>query len=367
MRRGAEEAAERDGHPGAAGSARPDEGEDDEGNAEGDQSRGRLQKKPEKVAGQAAGFVEGRFFRMAEGDEDGKEHEGAQKEGAEELRRSTVFHGLGFYVRPAAASTGVRVRRPAPVNAVRGYGIVSRKSGVSGFHPKPMSLLKEKPRPAIWLGALFFTIFAAIAAALLARHDLALARWAQSLPRAHDNYTLWWFVENFGEIPTWTVVGMAAVFYFLSFRVGRWRRFRPALAFVLLTELIGPGLFNLALKYTINRPRPGNGLGFFPLFAIGPDRTDNGFPSGHTASAFVLLALAYLIPRSKPVLRRLAAAFFAAWGLAVGLSRVIWGVHYPTDVLFGALITIAVEWILWQGWFKKRIENADPGPGAAPI
>ena len=77
MRRGAEEAAERDGHPGAAGSARPDEGEDDEGNAEGDQSRGRLQKKPEKVAGQAAGFVEGRFFRMAEGDEEGKEHEGA--------------------------------------------------------------------------------------------------------------------------------------------------------------------------------------------------------------------------------------------------------------------------------------------------
>jgi membrane-associated phospholipid phosphatase len=360
--RRAEEAAERDGHSGAAGSARPDEGEDDEGDAEGDQGRGRLQKKPEKMAGHTAGFVEGRFFRMAEGDEDGKEDEGAQKEGAEELRRSTGFHGSGFYARLAAASTGVRVRRPAPVNAVRGYGIVCRRFGVSGLHEKPMDLLKVKPRPAIWLGALFFTIFAAVAAAVLARHDLALARWAQSLPRAHDNYTLWWFVENFGEIPTWTVVSLAAVFFALSYRIGRWRRFRPALAFVLLTELIGPGLFNLVLKYTINRPRPGNGLGFFPLFAIGPDRTDNGFPSGHTASAFVLLALAYLVPRSKPVLRRLAAGFFMAWGLAVAVSRVIWGVHYPTDVLFGALITIAVEWLLWTAWFRERVEAAAADP-----
>jgi membrane-associated phospholipid phosphatase len=223
-----------------------------------------------------------------------------------------------------------------------------------------MRMWKEKPRPAVWLGTLVFLAAAAAAAVLLAPHDLALSRWAQGLPRAHDNFTLWWFVEYFGEIPTWTVVTLAALFYASSIRLERWKRYRPAMAFVLLTELLGPGFFNLALKYTINRPRPGNGLGFFPLFAIGPDRTDNGFPSGHTASAFVLLALAYLVPRSKPFLRRLAAACFLAWGLLVGFSRVIWGVHYPTDVLFGALITILVEWILWQIWFKKRIEKAGP-------
>jgi lipid A 4'-phosphatase len=225
-----------------------------------------------------------------------------------------------------------------------------------------MNLPKEKPRRAVWPWALLLAALAAAAAAVvLARHDLALSRWAQGIPRAHDNYTLWWFVENFGEIPTWSVVGLAAAFYGLSSRIGRWKRFRPAMAFILLTEILGPGLINLGLKYTINRPRPGNGLGFFPLFAIGPDRTDNGFPSGHTASAFVLLALAYLVPRSRPFLRRLAAVCFVSWGLAVGLSRVIWGVHYPTDVFFGALITILVEGILWQVWFRKRIAAADPG------
>ncbi len=213
---------------------------------------------------------------------------------------------------------------------------------------------KKQVRTTV-LWAVLFLAAATASAVILAPHDLALSNWAQHLPRAHDNLTVWWFVENYGEIPTWTIVGLAAVAYALSFRTGRWKRFRPALLFLLLTELIGPGLLNRGLKFMINRPRPGSGLGFFPLFAVGPARSDNGFPSGHTASAFVLLALAYLVPRSKPVLRRLAAACFIAWGLVVASSRVIWGVHYPTDVLFGALITVAVEYALWAGWFKKKV------------
>jgi len=223
--------------------------------------------------------------------------------------------------------------------------------------------MDKKPlRPSAVAGVLFFAAAAAAAAIILARHDQSLARWAQGLPRAHDNWTIWWIVENYGEVPTWAVISLAAAAYALSVRIRRWRRFRPALLFLLLTELIGPGLINLALKYTINRPRPGNPLGFFPLFSIGPDRTDNGFPSGHTASAFVLLALAYLIPRTKPALRLAASACFISWGLVVAVSRVIWGVHYPTDVFFGGLITIAVEWLLWAGWFRKKVEAGHSPP-----
>jgi membrane-associated phospholipid phosphatase len=224
--------------------------------------------------------------------------------------------------------------------------------------------MARKPvRPAV--AAAFLVLAAALAAAavFLAGHDLALSNQAQNLPRAHDNWTVWWVVENYGELPTWIVVGLAAAAYALSFRVRRWKRFRPALAFLMLTDLIGPGLLNLGLKYTINRPRPGNGLGFFPLFAIGPNAHDNGFPSGHTATAFVLLALAYLIPRSKPVWRGLAGVLFVGWGLVVAASRVIWGVHYPTDVFFGALITIAVEYILWTAVFRAKVEAA-AGPSA---
>ncbi len=221
--------------------------------------------------------------------------------------------------------------------------------------------MERKRRFLIGAGLLLSAAALAAAAVFLARHDLALSNGARALPRAHDNFTLWWYVENYGELVTWAVVTLAAAVWAASFRMAGWKRFRPALAFLLLTELLGPGLFNLGLKYTINRPRPGNPLGFHPLFSRGHDPHDNGFPSGHTASAFVLLALAYLVPRSRPLLRRLAAACFIVWGLAVGFSRVIWGVHYPTDVLFGALITVAVEAVLWRVWFRKRVAAADPG------
>jgi membrane-associated phospholipid phosphatase len=221
---------------------------------------------------------------------------------------------------------------------------------------------KKKLRPAVVVGLLVLLTLLAFMTAYLARHDLALSNWAQHLPRAHDNFTIWWLVENYGEWPTWIVLGIGIMAYFLSFEIERWRRFRPALQFLFLTEMIGPGLLNLGLKYAINRPRPGNSLGFFPLFSVGPDRTDNGFPSGHTASAFVLLALAYLIPRSKPILRRLVGACFFSWGVVVAVSRVVWGAHYPTDVFFGALITVIVEYVLWAGWFKKRVEGGLSGP-----
>jgi undecaprenyl-diphosphatase len=68
-----------------------------------------------------------------------------------------------------------------------------------------------------------------------------------------------------------------------------------------------------------------------PLYAV----HSSSFPAGHAATAFAGAAvLAYVVPRLAPLLFLIAAL--------IGFSRVYVGVHYPTDVLGGAAIGLAV-------------------------
>ncbi len=68
------------------------------------------------------------------------------------------------------------------------------------------------------------------------------------------------------------------------------------------------------------------------------------FPSGHTlhAVAFTLVALHYY-----PLLAWLLLPFT----VLVALSRLVLGLHYPSDVLAGALMGAALAWLTVQPWF----------------
>lgn len=197
---------------------------------------------------------------------------------------------------------------------------------------------------------------------LFARYDLALSDAARALPDAHADYSFWWLVNYYGEVPTWTTVVLAALVGLGSFLVPRWGRalagYRPHILFFIGTAALGPGLLNHGLKALFNRPRPGDALGFLKVLVIGPADHDNSFPSGHTAAAFVLFALVFLIPRTRPLLRALAGTGFFLWGAAVGAARVVYGAHYPSDVLFGALVTLTVEIVLWGAVFRRRVHPA---------
>jgi len=205
-----------------------------------------------------------------------------------------------------------------------------------------------------------------VLAVMFARYDLAISNAAQALPGAHDSLSFWWFVDAYGEAPMWMVVAAAAFVYFGSFAQARWKTFRPQLWFIFWSAIIGPGIINHGLKLLVHRPRPGGGSGFTPLFRIGRSISNNSFPSGHTAGAFILFALVYLVPRSRPVLRTIAGLIFLAWGTAVGLARVVWGAHYPSDVLLGALITLTVEFVLWLAVFRRRCSSSVSGMGRDP-
>lgn len=84
------------------------------------------------------------------------------------------------------------------------------------------------------------------------------------------------------------------------------------------------------LKYTINRQRPYERYhDIIPL----TDESTSSFPSGHTTAAFATATtLTMLKPRWYVII--------PAYGYAgmVAYSRMHLGMHYPSDVLMGALI-----------------------------
>jgi undecaprenyl-diphosphatase len=110
----------------------------------------------------------------------------------------------------------------------------------------------------------------------------------------------------------------------------------------------------MGLKALFDRERP-------PLRYAEPDplvRTpqDGSFPSGHAATSFAAATiLSFAYPRFAPFLFVLAAA--------VGWSRVYVGVHYPLDILggavLGALVAIALRQLVRARQRSLQVRRED--------
>jgi undecaprenyl-diphosphatase len=127
-----------------------------------------------------------------------------------------------------------------------------------------------------------------------------------------------------------------------------WRRPRFFLL-VLAADGLGDGISGL-LRAAIPRDRPP--LRYpepRPLVAV---PGSHSFPSGHTTTSF---ACATVIALAAP--RLAVPAFLLA--LAIGFSRIYVGVHYPLDVLGGAVLGVAIA-LLLRAAVRLRSSRAQP-------
>lgn len=113
-------------------------------------------------------------------------------------------------------------------------------------------------------------------------------------------------------------------------------------------SVVTASIITTILKHSIKRTRP---------FITYPDiekATSGGgysFPSGHTSDAF---SLATSVTLAYPKWYIIVPAF--AWASAVGYSRMDLGVHYPSDVLMGAVTGAGSAYLCYKGqqWLHKK-------------
>jgi lipid A 4'-phosphatase len=135
---------------------------------------------------------------------------------------------------------------------------------------------------------------------------------------------------------------------------------RPLILFYFVAVMaIGPGLIvNTLLKEHWGRARPSqvtefNGTKMFtPAFVLSNQCNSNcSFVSGHSGGTFGLIALALLAKRR----RTLAMASAIGLGSLVGLTRIIQGGHFLSDVIFSFVFVYLTAKILYTLTFEKHL------------
>lgn len=227
------------------------------------------------------------------------------------------------YLLPGWA-TGAALRLPLPPGFWPQAGIVA--AAVAGICVLSLQASLREMRHSSLLAA-------ACAALLLAALSLGYARLQafdqgllqllqQQRQPALDNVML--LLSQLGDGHSLLLVASALLGTLLLGR--QWR----AAVFAGLT-LLGTALANALFKQLIARSRPDTLLEPLGSFS---------FPSGHSSASFALFfVLAILAGREQPARMRLTWVVLACLpALAIAVSRLYLGVHWPSDLIAGALL-----------------------------
>jgi len=137
----------------------------------------------------------------------------------------------------------------------------------------------------------------------------------------------------------------AALYVIIFWAAQLWVTKKRSLAFDYLVALLITVAVTEGLKFAIGRWRPEMFYGAANVHllkpALFPDFTDPSFPSGHTSRAFLLATLIGLHERRW-------LRFLLPYAIIAGLARVYEGAHYPSDILAGALVGIAIGFLFWR-------------------
>ena len=191
--------------------------------------------------------------------------------------------------------------------------------------------------------------------AALAGFDASVSQAAIGWPDRVRGFFFW--VTDYG-LSDWILIPSLIIFVLAAlitrFVLNRRQRLLGAqIAAIAAFIFIGvglPGLVANLLKRVIGRSRPElfDTIGPFGFHNVFNDYTYQSFPSGHTTTSFAFACvIGFLWPRLLPLALIVAAT--------VGVSRVVVGMHYPTDVIGGIVVGTVGAYAVRNAFAERRV------------
>lgn len=156
---------------------------------------------------------------------------------------------------------------------------------------------------------------------------------------------LWWWISS-----KWLWIPLYAIILFFIIKQFRLKSISIIL-FIILGIVISDQVSSSIIKEMVHRLRPSHNTEFAQLVHIVNDYRGGmfGFVSSHAANTFMFATFTSVLFKN-----RIYSLMIFTWAIIVSYSRIALGVHYPADIIGGALVGISVSLILY--WIYKIVK-----------